>query len=130
MSVRRLIVAVVLASATPALAVGLGPLTREGIIDGPSEGFTLDLYNPYHASEDFIVYAVGFNDDEPQARVEVLPAEATLGAERERKIFVVAGDLQIGETYRFRVCAQRKTPPEGLVINARVCSKITARRVG
>ena len=116
--------------ATPALAVGLGPLTVQGIIDGPREGFSLDLYNPYPEAVAFVLYPVGIDDETAQDRVSIMPSEAQLGGGRSRRILVVASDLAIGESYRFRVCAQRRTPPEGVTINARVCSKLTARRVG
>jgi hypothetical protein len=119
-----------LLAATSAAAVGLGPLTMQGTIDGPREGFSLELYNPYSDATDFVLYPVGLDDETAQARVTILPAEVELGAQRNRRILVVASDLAVGETYKFRVCAQRKTPPEGVMINARVCSKITARRVG
>ena len=118
-----------LAAAAPAPAVGLGPLRLEGVIDGPREGFMLDLYNPYQETAAFELYAIGLDDETPQPRVTILPAEAPLGAERSRKVLVVVDELQVGETYRFRVCAQRKMPGDGLRINARVCSKISSRRV-
>jgi hypothetical protein len=110
--------------------VGLGPLTLQGIIDGPREGFSLELYNPYADATQFVLYPVGIDDEAAQDRVTILPAEVALGGQRDRRILVIASDLAIGETYKFRVCAQRKTPPEGVMINARVCSKLTAHRVG
>ena len=119
----------VLVVAGPALAVGLGPLRLDGVIDGPREGFALDLYNPYSATTEFVLQAVGPDDEIAQPRVTVLPAEAALGAERRRRVLVVVDDLAVGETYHFRVCAQRREPPEGSMINARVCSKLSAHRV-
>ncbi len=118
-----------LAIALPAVAVGLGPLKIDGLIDGPREGFGLDLYNPYEQATDYVLYAVGADDETTQARVSIMPAQVSLGAERSRRILVIADDLAVGETYHFRVCAQRKTPPEGITLNARVCSKISAHRV-
>lgn len=115
--------------AAPAGAVGLGPLAVNGTIDGPREGFMLDLYNPYDMSMTFVAYAVGIENEQPQVRVSVLPADAELGPRHARKVLVIADDLQVGEIYRFRVCAQRKAPPEGIQVNARVCSKITAHRI-
>ena len=117
-------------AASSATAVGLGPLVLQGVIDGPREGFSLELYNPYAEATDFVLYPVGLEDETTQQRVTILPAQVQLGSQRNRRILVVASELAIGETYKFRVCAQRKTPPEGVMINARVCSKITARRVG
>ena len=117
------------AIAVPAVAVGLGPLKLQGIIDGPREGFALALYNPYPQAVEYVLYPVSVEDETPQDRVTVLPREVELGASRSRRILVIADDLQIGETYQFRVCAQRRTPPEGITLNARVCSKISAHRV-
>lgn len=111
-------------------AVGLGPLRVDGMIDGPREGFALTLVNPYREAEAFVAYPVGLEDEEAQPRVTVLPAEAVLGPGRSRSLLVIADGLAPGETFRFRVCAQRRTPPQGILINARVCSKITAHRVG
>ncbi|NIJ07280.1 hypothetical protein FHS31_000876 [Sphingomonas vulcanisoli] len=119
-----------IAIAVPAVAVGLGPLKLDGLIDGPREGFALDLYNPYPEAETFMVYPVGLDDEVAQDRVTVLPAEVELGSARSRRVLVIADNLAVGETYHFRVCAQRKTPPEGITLNARVCSKISAHRVG
>lgn len=131
MRARRFATAALVAlAAGPAAAVGFGPLTAGGLIDGPRQGFTFDLMNPYAATTDFRVYAVGWTDEIRQPRVEVFPAEATLGADRTRRVMVVADDLAVGEVYQFRVCAERKDPAEGNLIHARVCSKVTAHRVG
>lgn len=118
-----------IAAAVPAGAIGLGPLNQTGLIDGPSRAFELVLYNPYQSSERFNAYAVAANDETPQARVSLTPAAATLGGGQTRRLLVVAHDLQPGESFAFRVCAERDIPPEGIAINARVCSKLTARRV-
>ena len=116
-------------AAAPALAVGFGPLRIDGLIDGPREGFALELLNPYPVPTHFVVKAIGAEDEEVQPRVTVLPAEVELGPERHRRVLVIADELAVGETYHFRVCAQRREPPEGIAINARVCSKLSARRV-
>ena len=121
--------AAALAVAAPLAAVGLGPLKLEGLIDGPREGFSLDLYNPYPQTVRFVLYAVAMDGEEIEQRVSIFPAAIALPAQRMRKVLVVADDLTIGETYQFRVCAQRETPPEGIAINARVCSKLSAHRV-
>jgi hypothetical protein len=118
-----------LALAAPALAVGLGPLTKTGITDGPDKGFYLTLYNPYKQRVPFTVYAVGAADEIPQDRVRVPLKPIPLNAESARKFMIVAGQLAPGETYAFRVCAERFTAKEE-PIHARVCSRITARRVG
>lgn len=118
------------AAATPAGAVGLGPLVNQGIIDGPRKAFYLTLLNPYRQPVEFIAYPAGLADDDPApTRVAVFPNDVTLGSERSRKLLVIASDLAVGESFTFRVCAERKTPPQGIEIHARVCSKLTARRV-
>ena len=118
-----------LAVVSPALAVGLGPLTNEGVIDGPRKAFQLTLYNPYPQSVAFRVYAVGIDDETPQDKVAIFPAAVTLGPDVSRRLIVIARDLSVNEIYRFRVCAERATPPEGIQINARVCSKLSAHRI-
>lgn len=118
-----------LALETSALAVGLGPLRHDGIVDGPRKAFYLTLFNPYDDATDFVAYAVGLEDDEATDRVRVYPSATNLGGHQQRRLLVVARDLSVGEAFSFRVCAQRKTPPVGIDINARVCSKIRARRV-
>lgn len=118
--------------AVPVGAVGLGPLSEDGIIDGPRKAFSLTLYNPYSEGTAFRAYAVGIDDGDetPQLRVTILPAESVLGSLQSRRLLVIANDLQPGETYRFRLCAERAAPPSGVMINARVCSKLSARRIG
>jgi hypothetical protein len=124
--------AALFAVAVPVGAVGLGPLHDEGVIDGPRKGFNLTLYNPYQEAATFHAYAVGAEDSDetPQLRVAILPADATLGALQMRRILVIAEDLQPGETYRFRLCAERANQVAGVSIHARVCSKLSARRIG
>jgi hypothetical protein len=126
---KGLVIALAIVGAAPALAIGMGPLVLDGVIDGPREGFQLTVLNPYEEPETFVAYAVSIDGEETQSRVTVIPSEMTLGGGRDRKLLVVADDLKIGESYKFRVCAQRKTPPEGIMLNARVCSKITAHRI-
>ena len=121
--------AAMLAAGAPLGAVGLGPLVEDGVIDGPRRGFSLTLMNPYRQATDFRVYAVGAEDELPQLRVTIMPASARLGAGMSRRLLVVANDLAPGEYYAFRVCAERAELPEGMRINARVCSKLSARRI-
>lgn len=128
-AVRRLL-ALAVCAAAPAHAVGLGPLSVEGVIDGPNRGFSLTLLNPYQEPVTFRAYAVGAEDELPQVRVGVYPPEVTLGPGLSRRVLIIANDLQPGETYKFRVCAERAHAPEGALINARVCSKLSARRIG
>lgn len=122
--------AMLLTATVPAAAVGLGPLSAEGIVDGPKKAFYLTLVNPYAEATDFVAYATGLEDDGAQPeRVAIFPDHTRLGGGRNRRLLVIVGDLTVGERYSFRVCAQRRTPPEGIRINARVCSKLTARRI-
>lgn len=123
--------AIAVMAATPLGAVGLGPLEQKGVIDGPREGFTLTLFNPYQEATAFRMYAIGPDGDEaPQNRVTILPAQTILGAQQARSLLIIANDLQPGETYNFRLCAERAQPPAGALIHARVCSKLSARRIG
>ena len=115
--------------AAPLHAVGLGPLSKEGYIDGPRKGFELVIYNPYQTSVDFTAYAVAADDETPQPRVTIIPAQLKLGAGQSRRLVVIASDLAPEEYYQFRVCAERTTPPTGVAINARVCSQLSVRRV-
>ncbi len=124
-----LIASALLLTAAPLQAVGLGPLSLKGYIDGPRKGFQLTLYNPYPEAVSFIAYAIGENDEGEQGRVQIYPAEMRLGAGQSRRITVIAGDLELHQRYTFRVCAERETPPAGVAINARVCSKLSALRL-
>lgn len=124
---KRLLALAVLAAATPALAVGLGPLRKEGVTDGPDKAFYLTLYNPYKTRENFVVHAVGAEDEIPAPRVR-LPSMLPLRPESARKIMIVVGGLIPGESYTFRLCAEKFTP-EQETIHARVCSRLTARRL-
>ncbi|QYU69391.1 hypothetical protein J4558_04395 [Leptolyngbya sp. 15MV] len=128
---RRRIAAAMLAMAVaaPALAVGLAPLGREGITDGPEKGFFLTVINPYAEPRNFRAYATGWDDDDAGTAlaVDIRPAQFRIAAGKQRRILVVAQDLSPGEARRFRVCAELARQ-EGL-INARVCSKLAARRV-
>lgn len=114
--------------AAPALGVGLGPLTKAGITDGPRKAFYLTLINPYPAAARFTAYAVGPADEAMQTRVSILPADATVAGRGSRRLLVIAEDMAPGETYDFRVCAARADQPEGM-IHARVCSRLSARRL-
>ncbi|QPQ55271.1 hypothetical protein IC614_01235 [Allosphingosinicella flava] len=121
--------AALMAAAAPAFAVGMGPLAKSGLTDGPRKAFYLTVINPYPAAASFKAYAVGVDDEEVQSRVRILP-EATIriGAKQNRRILVVADDLEPGETFAFRVCAAKAEMVEGMV-HARVCSKLSARRI-
>jgi hypothetical protein len=115
-------------AAAPAAGVGLGPLAKAGITDGPRKAFYLTLINPYSTATTFRAYAVGESDEAAQLRVTIFPGEVTLGGNANRRLLVIADDLAAGEIYAFRVCAERAETSEGL-IHARVCSHLTARRL-
>ncbi len=117
------------AAAGPAGAVGLGPLVKEGVVDGPAKAFYLDLVNPYAVPTEFVINPVHLEDEGRQEHVRVVPPRITLGASRSRRILVVVDHLIAGETARFRVCAERAADPEGVSVHARVCSKLAARRI-
>lgn len=127
---RSILLAVVAGlAAVPASAIGLGPLSQTGLIDGPNRAFELVMFNPYQTSEHFRAYAVAADDETSQPRVSLSPESTILGSGQTRRLLVIAHDLQPGESFAFRVCAERDVPPEGIAIHARVCSKLTARRI-
>lgn len=119
---------VVLLATAPAAAVGLGPLTKEGITDSDRKGFYLTVINPYPHAETFTLAPLDVSAEAPAPRVSVFPARVIVGGGRNRKVLVVASSLARGERYTFRICAQRPPLPTE-TIHARVCSKLTARRV-
>lgn len=125
---RAVLVLAGLVLAAPALAVGLGPLSKSGVTDTDRKGFYLTLINPYRAARAFRAYAVGVADETPQPRVRILPGEVTLGGGTTRRLLVIATGLAPGETYAFRVCAELSQSSEGM-IHARVCSHLSARRL-
>ena len=124
----RLLPLPLLAVATSAFAVTFGPLEKSGITDGPGKAFYLTLANPYPTAERFVVDAVGQDDENPQPRVTIFPANSLLGAGIRRQLLIIIHNLSPGETYTFRVCAMRAPKPQE-TIHARVCSKLTARRL-
>lgn len=115
-------------AAGSAFAVGLGPLEKGGLTDGPGKAFYLTLINPYPRAERFTAEPLGLTDETRAPRVVVFPAQTIVAPNRSRQLLVIVRDLQPGETYMFRVCAQRPPLPQETV-HARVCSKLTARRL-
>jgi len=111
-------------------AVGLGPLTLSGVTRTDRKGFYLTLINPYPAQERFRIYSIEPDNDRPVARVRIPVSTPRLGPLAQRQILVVDTGLIPGEEHRFRVCAERITPAGEELIHARVCSRITARRIG
>lgn len=110
-------------------AVGLGPLTHSGVTDTDRKGFYLTLINPYPAQERFRLYSVELDSERPVARVRIPISKPLVGPKAQRRILVITTGLVPGEEHKFRVCAERVQPPGEELIHARVCSKLTARRV-
>lgn len=126
--IRRPVLLMSLLAAAPAMAVGLGPLSKEGITDSDRKGFYLTVINPYPHSETFMLTPLDVGAETVAPRVTIIPSRVAIGGGGNRKILVVATDLAPGERYAFRVCAEM--PPKPLeTIHARVCSKLTARRI-
>lgn len=121
--------ALLLLVAAPALATDFGPLVREGITDGPRKGFWLQLRNPYDRAVQFETASLEAADERPAANVSVYPARPMLGSKGSRRLLVVIDGLQPGETRTVRVCAARQPSPREMHY-ARVCSRLTARRLG
>ena len=119
---------VALIAAAPAGSVGLGPLVKQGLTDSADKGFYLTIYNPYKEHADFMVYAIGKDDETASQRVRIPTAQIPLASLKSRKFLIVATGLIAGESYTFRVCAERIFEKDQM-IHARVCSRLTARRV-
>lgn len=111
-------------------AVGLGPLSADGVTRTDRKGFYVTLINPYPTAERFTLYGVGWDDEVTTERVRIPLESPVLGPKSQRRLLVIATGLVPGETYKFRVCAERVEPSGEGMINARVCSKLSARRVG
>lgn len=122
------LLAVSLLGAASAAAVGLGPLEKSGVTDGAGKAFYLTLINPYPRAERFTLEPHGLLDELPAPRVVIFPSAATVAPGGRRQVLVIVRHIAPGETYVFRVCAQRPPRPEESV-HARVCSKLTARRL-
>lgn len=123
-----------LALAAPALAVGLSPLAKAGDTAGPNKAFYLTVINPYREARTFRAYedgaeaaASGAADAGAPARLSILPATVTIKPGGQRRIVVILRGLTPGETRETRVCAEL-AKQEGM-IHARVCSRLTARRL-
>ena len=128
LAVRRLALLLGLAVAAPAVAVGLGPLTKEGVTDSDRKGFYLTVTNPYPRSETFTLTPLDAIAEAPAPRVTAIPSRMTIGGGRTSKVLIIASGLVPRERYTFRVCAERPPLPTE-TLHARVCSKLTARRV-
>ncbi len=128
LAVSRLVPLLGLLIAAPAVAVGLGPLVKEGITDSDRKGFYLTVINPYPQSETFTLTPLDAIAEAPAPRVTTFPSRLVIGGGRTSKILVIASGLAPRERYTFRICAERPPLPTE-TIHARVCSKLTARRV-
>ena len=126
---RRVAALLGLLAAAPASAVGLGPLTNAGVTGSERKGFYLTLINPYPTQERFRLYSVGWDNETPVPRVRIPLGTAVLGPKSQRRIVVIDTGLAPGETHQFRVCAERIEPAGKALIHARVCSKLSARRL-
>lgn len=116
---------------TPALAVGLSPLRKEGPTAGPAKAFYLTVINPYPEPRAFRAYVDGPSaeaggSEETPGNVVILPANIAIQGHGQRRITVIVRALAPGETRETRICAQL-AKQEGM-INARVCSTLVARR--
>lgn len=116
-------------SFSSAEAVGLGPLTGDGLTNSERKGFYLTLINPYPSAERFRLYAVDWDSEDPVTRVHIQTSTLVLAPKSQRRVLVIANGLAKGEQHRFRICAERIVNSGEELINARVCSKLTARRV-
>jgi hypothetical protein len=116
-------------SFSSAEAVGLGPLTGDGLTNSERKGFYLTLINPYPSAARFRLYSVAWDSEDAVARVQIQTATPLLAPKSQRQVLVIATGLAKGEQHRFRVCAERMVNSGEELINARVCSKLTARRV-
>lgn len=129
----RLVGAMAVLIAAPALAVGLSPLRKEGPTVGPAKAFYLTVINPYPEPRAFRAYVdgsagqAGAGDADSARDVLILPANLAIKAGGQRRITVIVRALEPGETRETRICAQL-AKQEGM-INARVCSTLVARRL-
>lgn len=119
-----------LVAASAAQAVGLGPLTASGTTNSDRKGFYLTLINPYPATVQFRLYGIEWDSEQPAQRVRIPVNRPLLGPKSQRRILVIAFALKPGEHHSFRVCAERADSAAEGMINARVCSKLIARRRG
>ncbi len=128
LAIARLATIAGLMMAVPAMAVGLGPLSKEGMTDSDRKGFYLTLINPYPRSATFILTPLDADVEAPAPRVMAFPSRLILGGGRSSKVLIIASGLEPQERFTFRVCAEQPPLPKE-TIHARVCSKLTARRV-
>ena len=114
---------------SPAIAVGLGPLTHSGVTNSERKGFYLTLINPYPTQHRFRLYSIGWDDEARVDRVVIPIRNPVLGPNSRRRILVIDTGLAPGAEHKFRVCAEKIESGGEAIVHARVCSKLTARRV-
>ncbi|MGB3723039.1 MAG: hypothetical protein WA979_09500 [Pacificimonas sp.] len=93
------------------------------------KGFYLTVINPYDLPQRFAIRALDWQNEKEIANVQIHPNNAVVRANGKRRVLVIFTDLPRGEETRARICAQLDRNPEGVAIEARVCSKLTARRM-
>lgn len=111
---------------TPLAAVGMGPLSKMGMTDGAEKAFWLSVMNPADQPRTFTLYALD-EDWQPLEGVDVRPKSPRIAARRQTRVLAIVRGLAPGESRVVRVCAEELFQ-EGQ-IHARVCSKLTARRI-
>ncbi|MXO91793.1 hypothetical protein GRI41_13225 [Altererythrobacter aquaemixtae] len=110
-------------AAAPAVAVGLSPLEKGGLTDSASKAFYLTVINPYNDVREFKLYV----ERSDGSQVEIRPQRLRIAGQKQRRVLVILNDLAPGEAKTVRVCASL-AKQQG-IINARVCSDLSARRV-
>lgn len=115
------------ASAGPAVAVGLGPLEKSGTTASERKGLYLTVGNPYRTAHNFRLFVEEGSGIAP-GRVTIHPSTASIAPSAHRRILVIVDGLIPGEEVNFRLCAER-IEERRVTVHARVCSKLGARRL-
>tara|TARA_R100000501_G_scaffold14680_1_gene26612 strand:- start:65861 stop:66178 length:318 start_codon:yes stop_codon:yes gene_type:complete len=103
-------------------------MKAEGATLSPRKGFYLTVMNPYDEQQKFRLDALAWASEAGETAIDILPASAVLGPGQRRRVLVIFNNLEKGEERRARVCARLDRSLEGVAIDARVCSKLIARR--
>ena len=115
------------ALATPALAVGLSPLRKEGAVAGANKAYYLTVINPYADRREFVAYQDGLDQNAKPPQLTIHPARLAIAPRGQRRIMVIVRELAPGETRETRVCAEL-AKQQGM-FHARVCSTLVSRRL-
>ena len=113
--------------AAPLSAVGLSPLVKSGLTDGPAKAFRLTVINPYRDAREFRLYVESAAEVGSDENIQIRPGKLRIAGQKQRRVLVILTDLKPGENRSVRVCASL-AEQQG-IINARVCSDFSARRV-